>query len=256
MIRLIACDIDGTLLRGTQREISPAVFREVVRLGKQGVRFCPASGRQYHSLRGLFAPIASRLYYVCENGAVVFGPGDPGPILAKETMEREQALELCREILDMDGCEVLISGAGISYLCPKEGDIVDHVRYFVGNRTALVDRPEEITEDIVKVSAYCRQGALAVEPLLAPKWRAHFQVAVAGEKWLDFTLANKGTGIRALCAATGVTLSEVMAIGDNYNDLPMLEVVGAPYIMENAVEDLRRRFSNRCLRVEELLAGL
>ena len=106
MIRLIACDIDGTLLRGTQREISPAVFREVVRLGKQGVRFCPASGRQYHSLRGLFAPIASRLYYVCENGAVVFGPGDPGPILAKETMEREQALELCREILDMDGCEV------------------------------------------------------------------------------------------------------------------------------------------------------
>ena len=144
MIRLIACDIDGTLLRGTQREISPAVFREVVRLGKQGVRFCPASGRQYHSLRGLFAPIASRLYYVCENGAVVFGPGDPGPILAKETMEREQALELCREILDMDGCEVLISGAGISYLCPKEGDIVDHVRYSVGNRTALVDRPEEI----------------------------------------------------------------------------------------------------------------
>ncbi len=102
---------------------------------------------------------------------MVFGPGDPGPILAKETMEREQALELCREILDMDGCEVLISGAGISYLCPKEGDIVDHVRYFVGNRTALVDRPEEITEDIVKVSAYCRRGAAEAEPVLAPRWR-------------------------------------------------------------------------------------
>ncbi len=41
---------------GTQREISPAVFREVVRLGKQGVRFCPASGRQYHSLRGGCSP--------------------------------------------------------------------------------------------------------------------------------------------------------------------------------------------------------
>ena len=191
VIRLIACDIDGTLLRGTQREISPAVFREVVRLGKQGVRFCPASGRQYHSLRGLFAPIASRLYYVCENGAVVFGPGDPGPILAKETMEREQALELCREILDMDGCEVLISGAGISYLCPKGGDIVDHVRYFVGNRTALVDRPEEITEDIVKVSAYCRRGAAEAEPVLVPRWRRIWRVAVAGEKWLDFTAADR-----------------------------------------------------------------
>ena len=242
MIRLIACDIDGTLLRGTQREISPAVFREVVRLGKQGVRFCPASGRQYHSLRGLFAPIASRLHYVCENGAVVFGPGDPGPILAKETMEREQALELCREILDMDGCEVLISGAGISYLCPKEGDIVDHVRYFVGNRTALVDRPEEITEDIVKVSAYCRRGAAEAEPVLAPRWRRIWRVAVAGEKWLDFTAADKGKGVRALCRALGIGPEQVLAVGDNYNDVPMLELAGEPWIMEGADPELLRRF--------------
>ena len=228
----------------------------MVRLGKQGVRFCPASGRQYHSLRGLFAPIASRLHYVCENGAVVFGPGDPGPILAKETMEREQALELCREILDMDGCEVLISGAGISYLCPKEGDIVDHVRYSVGNRTALVDRPEEITEDIVKVSAYCRRGAAEAEPVLAPRWRRIWRVAVAGEKWLDFTAADKGKGVRALCRALGIGPEQVLAVGDNYNDVPMLELAGRPYLMESAAEELRARFPLRCRRVEDVLAGL
>ncbi len=118
-------------------------------------------------------------------------------------MERGQALELCREILDMDGCEVLISGAGISYLCPKEGDIVDHVRYFVGNRTALVDRPEEITEDIVKVSAYCRRGSAEAEPVLAPRWRRIWRVAVAGEKWLDFTAADKGKGVRAPVQGSG-----------------------------------------------------
>lgn len=256
MIRLIASDIDGTLLHGDQTEIDPRVFAEIDRLAAKGIRFCPASGRQYNSLRRLFKPVADQLYYVCENGAVVFGPGNPGPLLAKTSMDRTLAEELCRDILAVDQCEVLVSGVNTSYLCPKEQDVVDHVRYFVGNHVVESRRPEEIPEDMVKVSAYCRQGALAVEPLLAPKWRTHFQVAVAGEKWLDFTLADKGTGIRALCAATGVTLSEVMAIGDNYNDLPMLEVVGAPYIMENAVEDLRRRFSNRCLRVEKLLAGL
>lgn len=253
MIRLIACDIDGTLLQGTQREISPAVLREAARLGERGVRFCPASGRQYHSLRGLFAPIASQLYYVCENGAVVFGPGDPGPVLAKEAMEREQALELCREILDMDGCEVLISGADTSYLCPKEGDIVDHVRYFVGNRTALVDRPEEIPEDIVKVSAYCRHGAAEVEPLLAPRWRGTWRAAVAGEKWLDFTAADKGRGLRALCGALGIGLDQVLAVGDNYNDVPMLELAGEPWIMEGADPDLLRRFPRHCARVEDVL---
>lgn len=253
MIRLIACDIDGTLLRGTQREISPAVFREVVRLGKQGVRFCPASGRQYHSLRGLFAPIASRLYYVCENGAVVFGPGDPGPILAKETMEREQALELCREILDMDGCEVLISGAGISYLCPKEGDIVDHVRYSVGNRTALVDRPEEITEDIVKVSAYCRRGSAEAEPFWHPGGGGF-----GGWRWRErsgWTLPRRTRerGCRALCRALGIGPEQVLAVGDNYNDVPMLELAGEPWIMEGADPELLRRFPRHCARVEGVL---
>ena len=79
---------------------------------------------------------------------------------------------------------------------------------------------------------------------------------MAGEKWLDFTVADKGTGIRALCAAVSVSPQEVLAIGDNYNDLPMLELVGAPYIMDNAVEDLRRRFPRRCTRVEDLLSQL
>lgn len=56
MIRLIACDIDGTLLHGAQTQIAPEVFRQIRRLSAQGVIFCPASGRQYHSLRNLFAP--------------------------------------------------------------------------------------------------------------------------------------------------------------------------------------------------------
>ncbi len=126
----------------------------------------------------------------------------------------------------------------------------------MGNRIALVNRPEEVPEDLVKVSAYCRQGAQAVEPLLAPKWKSRFQTAVAGEKWLDFTVADKGTGIRALCAAVSVSPQEVLAIGDNYNDLPMLELVGAPYIMDNAAENLRRRFPRRCTRVEDLMSQL
>ena len=256
MIRLIACDIDGTLLHGDQTEIAPQVFREIHRLAARGIRFCPASGRQYSSLRRLFRPVADQLYYVCENGAVVFGPGDPGPLLAKRSMDRRLAEALCRDILALEQCELLVSGVNTSYLCPKAQDVVDHVRYFVGNRTAVVGRPEEIPEDMVKVSAYCRRGAAAVEPLLAPKWRPHFRAAVAGEKWLDFTLADKGTGLCALCAATGVTPAQVLAIGDNYNDLPMLELAGAPYIMENAAEDLRRRFPCRCARVEALLAQL
>ena len=109
---------------------------------------------------------------------------------------------------------------------------------------------------MVKVSAYCRQGAVEVEPLLAPKWRAHFQVAVAGEKWLDFTRADKGTGLAALCGELGVRPQEVIACGDNFNDVPMLDLVGSPYIMQGAVPALLERYPMQCARVEDVLRKL
>lgn len=256
MIRLIASDIDGTLLHGEEVEIPCAIFREIRRLRKKGILFCPASGRQYSSLRRLFSPVADELLYLCENGAVVYGPGNPGPVLCKTPMPQLRALTLCREILALPRCEVLISGANTSYLCPKQADFVDHIRYFVGNNTALLSAPEEIGEEILKVSAYCRDGAVEVEPLLSPKWGKEFRCAVAGEKWLDFTLADKGAGLQKLCAALNIPLEETAAFGDNYNDLPMLHLAGLPCIMDNAVPELRTQFSRHCRRVEEILRTL
>ena len=169
MIRLIASDIDGTLLHNGAAEIDPVIFEEIHRLKQRGILFCPASGRQYHSLRRLFAPAADELTYLCENGAVLFGPGNPGRLLGKTVMERERALALAHQIMDIPECEVLISGVNTSYLCPKKGDVVDHIRYFVGNNLAILPTVEDMPEDIVKVSAYCPQGAVEVQPVLGPR---------------------------------------------------------------------------------------
>lgn len=256
MIRLVASDIDGTLLLNGASAIDPAVFAEIRRLLDKGIWFVPASGRQYSSLRKLFAPVADELPFLCENGAVVFGPGSPGPVLGKTPMDRELALALCRDILDQPRCEVLISGADTSYLCPKDPDYPRLIQNFVGNNVAILPCLEEIPEDIVKVSAYYLDGARAAEPVLAPRWTGHFRAAIAGELWLDFTLADKGAGLRQLCAALGIELSEVMAFGDNYNDLPMLELVGAPYLISSAAPELHSRIPRHCGRVEEVLRTL
>ena len=257
MIRLIASDIDGTLLQGGATEIPREIFSHICRLEQKGVLFCPASGRQYASLRRLFAPVADRMPFLCENGAVVYGPGSPGPVLSKTAMDRRLSEELCRDILALPGVEVLISGADTCYLCPKGPGIEEQIRWFLGNRTAVIPAPADVPEDIIKVSAYCPNGTLAaVQAALFPRWERYFQAAVAGEVWLDFTLSNKGTGLRQLCRALGVSLEEVMAFGDNYNDLPMLEQVGHPYLMENAAPELKARFSTRCRTVAEVLEAL
>lgn len=254
MIKLIACDIDGTLLHGAQTRIRPQVLEQARRLMDKGIAFCPASGRQYSSLCRLFGPIVDRMFCICENGAVLFGPG--GQLLHKTAFKQETAMALCHAILETDNCEVLISGTNTSYLCPKGPDIVDHMRYFVGNNTEVLHTPEEVPEDIVKISAYCRQGAETVEPVLAPQWQSHCNSAIAGEKWLDFTLTDKGAGITQLCRILGVALEDVMAFGDSYNDLPMLELVGHPCIMDNAADALRRRFGQHCAAVEDVLSAL
>lgn len=256
MIRLIACDIDGTLLQNGETRVSDRFFREARRLMERGIAVCPASGRQYSSLRRLFAPMQKELYFLCENGAAVFGPGDPGPLLSKTVMDRALSLALCRQILEQPDCEVLVSGTNTSYLCPKDPDFADRIRFFVGNNTTVLPSLEAIPEDIIKISAYCPKGADTLEPILAPAWREHFQVAIAGPSWLDFTLADKGTGIRALCRELNISADEVMVFGDNYNDIPMLEAAGHPYLMASAAPALRQRFPMQCCRPEDILEQL
>ena len=255
-IRLIASDIDGTLLRDGALEIAPEIFEHIRRLARKGILFCPASGRQYQSLRKLFTPVADRLPFLCENGAVVYGPGSPGPVWSKTVMDRPLAEALSRDIMALPGAEVLISGANTSYLCPKGADFEAHIRWFTGNNICRVPAPEEVPEEMVKVSAYCPTGTAEMEAALAPRWGGTFHAAVAGEVWLDFTLADKGTGLEKLCAALGVELDEVMAFGDNFNDISMLERAGRPYLMENAVPALKARFPVRCERVADVLGTL
>ena len=240
MIKLIASDIDGTLLQNGARKIPDEIFTHIHRLREKGILFCPASGRQYGSLLGLFAPIAQESYFICENGAVVFGPGSPGSLLAKTVMERDPALALANEIEATPECSVLMSGANLSYICSRDPSLEYVIRYFVGNNLLILNRPEDIPEDIVKVSSYCRQGAPAVAEEMLPRWGGRFSGAVAGRDWLDFNAASKATGIREMCRILSISPDEVMAFGDNYNDLSMLQCVGHPYLMANGPEELRR----------------
>lgn len=256
MIQLVACDIDGTLLHGEETELKPAVIDEIRRLKKKNILFCPASGRQYTSLRRLFREVADDIYYMCENGAVIYGPGNPGAVLAKTEIPRDKAETLCHEILSRDHCEVLISGANMSYLCPKEMEIVRVIRDFTGNQITLVGSPEEVPEPIVKISAYCRDGAAGIDRPLGDRWRDYFNVAVAGEPWLDFTIADKGSAIRQLGRILSIPMGNIMAIGDNYNDVTMLHTVGMPVLMENAAEDLKNQFQRRCVCVTDVLKTL
>ena len=258
MIQLIVSDIDGTLLPYGQKQLDPSIFSLIHRLSQQGIRFCPASGRQFHSLRKLFGPVQDELCYLCENGAILYGSGTEkaAPILGRTVMEHTPAMGLIQDILALEGCEVLISGANCSYLYQCDDSFVARMRDGTGNHVRVVHSLEEIEEDIIKISAYCPAGAAVPEKALGGKWPSIFRMAVAGAEWLDFTLADKGIGLRQLCGTLGIPLENTLAFGDNWNDLPMLEAAGHPYLMASADPRLAEKLPRQCTSVPEVLEHL
>ena len=87
MIKLIASDLDGTLLLNGAQSLREETCRLIHRLyTEKGIRFVSASGRQYDNQRRLFAPVADEIAYICENGCLSFCEGD---MLHLELMDRK-----------------------------------------------------------------------------------------------------------------------------------------------------------------------
>lgn len=96
------------------------------------------------------------------------------------------------------------------------------------------------------------EGVESYTERFVPRWKAA-NCAVAGPYWIDTTFANKGIGVRSICKTLDIALADVMAFGDNYNDVSMLDIVGVPYIMDGAAAPLREKYPNHTPRPEDVL---
>lgn len=252
--KLIACDIDGTLLNYGETKIPEEIFELILELKKKGLLFCTASGRQYHSLRKLFEPVADEIAYLCENGAVVLGCGSEAeaPQFSAVEIPLEEALAIARDVQSLPGCEVLLSARNCYYISSSSQE---YIRYLEEENGALVKRVEDlntVSEKIYKVSLINLNGDIQ-EPqkILAEKWK-NYQVTISGVVWLDIALADKGSGLNAMCSAMGLSLRDCIAFGDNWNDVSMLEMAGTGYLMVSADPLLLQRFPNHCVSVPEI----
>ena len=96
-VKLIASDLDGTLLQNYMPDCSEEAIELITALTKKGVIFVPASGRQYFNLHNMFKKVDGDVMYLCENGALVFYQDK---VLLKREFDRALALELCHMVID------------------------------------------------------------------------------------------------------------------------------------------------------------
>ncbi|MDO4621633.1 MAG: HAD family hydrolase [Eubacteriales bacterium] len=252
-LKLIACDLDGTLLLNGAQRLQPNTCKLIHRLTKAGVVFMAASGRQYESLKRLFAPIMPEIAYLCENGCISYFEEE---MVHQTTMEKELGKEIIEDILATDGCEALVSGRNVSYLQPKRMSYHNHIRDDVRNNVKTVQSLLRIPEPYMKISVY-REGGLTEEDIRY--WNKEYgkrvHVVTSGNEWLDMMPlgVDKGSGMLPLLKLLNVAPEECMAIGDNYNDREMLEMVGMPVAVDTAKPEILEMCGDHTDTVEHYL---
>lgn len=241
MIKMIACDIDGTILFQGETQLNRRLFPIIRRLQSCGIEYLSCSGRQYANQRRLFAPVADEISYICENGSLTMHKGEA---VGCEVLDRTRALALLRFIQEQPGCEGLLSTQRCCYVVPKSEDYVRYVREVVGNDTEIAGDWDEIPEDFIKISLYTPDGDLtAVQRQMAAFSGPYLTPVLGGYGWIDFLRegCSKGTALRKYCALRGINPNEVIAIGDNENDLALLDTVGEMWAVQSGHPNLKAR---------------
>ena len=253
MIRLIALDIDGTLL--DTHGLVPQANREAIAgASRLGIEVALVTGRRFDFTRAVTDQIDGPLTLILNNGAVV---------KMRDGETRLRWLLPMRTAVDvLAGTREFRSNAAAIFDRPAEGQIVVErlaprdplmTRYIGRNRPFVVEvnaLESAVEEDPIQVMYAGPVGDMnrLLDRLRALADGGRFEVAVTEYAERDLALVDviatgvsKGSTLAAWAARRGIDRSEVMAIGDNLNDLEMLEFAGSPVVMGNAVEALLGR---------------
>jgi Cof subfamily protein (haloacid dehalogenase superfamily) len=243
-IRLIACDMDGTLL-DDEHVIHDDFWPLIEELHTRGVIFCPASGRQYYSLLERFTPISDELIFIAENGTYVMHKGIE---LSSDCLDREAAQELIRAYRELKRREpdvsVVLCGKRSAYIEQSAPEFVaEALKYY--QRLEVVDDLLAIADDFLKVALFTfRSSERVIYPAFARFGHGH-QVVVSGAHWMDIMSprANKGAGLRHIQETLKITRDQTMVFGDFLNDLEMMDEATYSFAMANAHPLLKERAS-------------
>ncbi len=238
-LKIIACDLDGTLLLNGSQELTDAAPGLIHRLTERGIIFFAASGRQYANLQRLFSPVRQEIGYICENGCLTFIDGE---MISREEMEDSLAIEIIDAIEAVPGAEVLVSGVNTSIIPDRDLGYYELLRFTVKNNVTRVKDVREKREPFFKISAYVKTG-LTDEQIR--NWKSQFEgkctVVTGGSEWLDFMPpgVHKGLALEKVLGRLGIPAENLLCFGDNENDREMLEMAGCPITMDTAVESVK-----------------
>lgn len=242
-IRLIAADMDGTLL-DDDKELHHNFWPTVEALFERGISFAAASGRQYHTLHRLFGAVADELTYIAENGAyLVRGRKEIATEALDDDLVRRVVLAV-RALTD-DGADlgIVVCGKQSAYIERNQPEFRAQTDDYYVSLAVLPDVLDRPNDDILKVAVYDFGAAEhGIWPAMS-SFAAEAQVMLSGEHWVDVQKlgTNKGEALRRVQRTLGITSAQTMVFGDFLNDLELMDAAEYSFAMDNAHPLLRER---------------
>jgi hypothetical protein len=250
-LRLIAVDIDGTLLN-PQFQISEADLSALRNAHEQGIEVILVTGRRHTFALPIAQQLGFDLWLICSNGAVTRSLA--GETFHRDMLPQQTCRDLCRVMQEFRGQTVLTFD--------KDGRgaiVLEHLQHLEGSIQRWLEKNMQYIEFVIPI-----ENALTTDPVQAmfcgPVALMHQALQVLEGCELPVTVlrteypgrdlsivdvlnagCSKGHALERWANYRGITREQVMAVGDNYNDIEMLAFAGRPFIMENASEELRGR---------------
>ncbi len=250
-IRLLAIDIDGTLLN-PEFQISPVDMAALRRARSEGVEVVVVTGRRHTFALPIVQQLGFDLWIISSNGAITRSLA--GQTFHRDLLPSGTCRKLCADMREFRGNTVL------TFDTEAKGAIVlEHLNDLNASIQRWLEKNLQYIDFVIPI-----EDSLTDDPVQAmfcgPIARMQQAQAVLGRSGLDITVlrteydardlsivdvlnqgCSKGHALERWANFRGIPREQVMAIGDNYNDVEMLAFAGLPFIMGNASEELRRK---------------
>ena len=237
MIKLIASDIDGTLLNDEKK--LPENFDEVMEiLASKRIAFTVASGRSYAALQEMFSKYLDTISFICDNGAFLVNEGRNVFVSVMDKKGVAEIVKFCYA----NNLQPILCGKKGTWHCMKTEENHREVKQYYNNQL-YIDNLLNCDDEIFKIAVFEESG---IEndgyPKLLKTFGSSFNPQISGKFWCDImnTGINKGAGLQRLQKNLSVTYEETMAFGDFMNDAPLLENAYYSYAVANAHPDLKK----------------
>jgi Cof subfamily protein (haloacid dehalogenase superfamily) len=250
-VRLIALDIDGTLL-DSRWLLSDANRCAIQQATRRGIEVALVTGRRYDFALPVGKDLGCPVTMIVNNGGLI--RSSDGQTRLKRLLDVKSA----RVVLDLS--RPWKEGAAVIFDRPRENQLIlerldpdDSIRYAYYSRNlqyiGIVSPIENcLTEPPLQVmfSGTVSELAEIERVLTASPIAAELKLAATKYASKDFAMLDvlppgctKGSALAEWAALQGLARSEILAVGDNHNDLEMLEFAGIPVVMQNCVPELK-----------------